>query len=106
MIINGRSIVFRTSYSETLNNIVEYLRDYSDRYATQFLNDLDDYVLNRIANHPEANPEYKWKRIPQKYYRRGLFRRNYYVIYKVLPKKIELIAIVYARRDLENFEID
>ena len=106
MIVSGRTIVFKPTFIETLDEILTYLAGYSPRYVQQFTQDLDDLIKNRIAHFPEASPEYKWKRTPQRLYRRAIFKKHYHVIYKIHPQTIEFVVILYSRRDLSKIEVE
>ncbi len=106
MTTQGRTIVTKPAFSKSLKEILIYLEDYSPQYARQFLLDLDKFIVNRIAAFPEGHPEYKWKPTPQREYRRAIFKKHYYLIYKLSSKRLELTLIVYAKRDLSSIEIE
>ncbi len=107
MIINGRQVVFKIEFDEMVDEIEKYFIDRGLVLGwNKFIKELIEVILQKIAKNPEGYPEYKWKPTSQKYYRRYLFRKNYYIIYKVETTKLTFLAFVYARRDLENFPIE
>jgi len=106
MIIAGRQVVIKQTFDEMLDEILAwYIAEGYDQYAQKFAIELIDAIVNKIAPHPERHSEYAHKRTPDKSYRRYIFKKKYYVIYKVLPQRLEMLAIVFSRRDLGKLEI-
>lgn len=106
MKINKRDLIFRPGFDEGLSDIYDYLAEFSDRSAKSFVKELWELCTNRIANYPESFPEFKLKKTPGKIYRKAIYRKNYYVIYKLEAKRILFLAIFYARRDLSKIIIE
>lgn len=107
MIIAEREIVVKQAFDEMLDEMLAwYVSQGHDHFAQKFVKELYDAIVHKIAPYPERHTEYPFKRTPDKLYRRYIFRKKYYVIFKVLPQKLEILAIVYSRRDLEKFEMD
>ncbi len=106
MIIAGREIIVKQAFDEMLDEILAWhISQGYDQFAQKFVQELYNAIVHKIAPYPEQHTEYPFKRTPDKYYRRYIFRKKYYVIFKVLPQKLEVLAIVYSRRDLEKLEI-
>ena len=106
MIIAGREITVKQTFDEMLDEILAwYVSQGHDQFAQKFLKELYDAIVHKIAPYPERHAEYPFKRTPNRLYRRYIFRKKYYVIYKVLPQKLEILALVYSKRDLEKLEI-
>jgi len=49
--------------------------------------------------------EYQYKRTPEKSFRRAIFKKKYYVIYKVYDGCIEFRLFISSKRDLTKISI-
>ena len=107
MKIDGKELIFKQQFYDSLDELLEYFDTYdSPNYARKFLEELHDFILDDIALRPESHSEYKWKRTPERYYRRAIFKKKYYIVFKVLPERIEFVLVVYSKRDLNNIPIE
>ncbi|MBI5917628.1 MAG: hypothetical protein HY842_19840 [Bacteroidetes bacterium] len=107
MIVNGREIIIKADFDEMLDGILEWLNLNGYQNTAQvFVSELYDVIVKKIAPNPERFPEYAWKRTPDKIYRRFLFRKKWYIVYKVHPKRLEFLVIVYSRRDLSKISFE
>lgn len=107
MIIAGREVIFKQAFDEMLDEILAwYISQGHDQFAQKFVKELYDAIVHKIAPYPERHSEYQFKRTPDRMYRRYIFRKKYYVIFKLLPQKLEVLAIVYSRRDLNKLEME
>ncbi|MBK9016302.1 MAG: hypothetical protein IPM82_20780 [Saprospiraceae bacterium] len=107
MIIAGREVVLKQQFDEMLDEILAwYISQGYDQFARKFMKELHDAIVHKIAPFPERHSEYPFKKTPDKSYRRYIFRKKYYVIFKVMPQKLEVLAIVYSKRDLNKLPID
>lgn len=106
MIINGRTVVIKHDFDEMLDDIAFwYISEGFDKYAKNLVKNTYEAIVEKIAPNPEKYPEHAFKRT-NKIYRRYILQKKYYIIYKISLKKLEILAIVYSRRDLNNIEID
>lgn len=78
----------------------------SQQSIQKFLTDLNDFIIEKIAPYPESHTEYRWKQTPERMYRRAIFKKKYYIVYKVSPESIDFLIFVYAKRDLANLSIE
>ena len=107
MIINGRKLVFKKEFDDMVDEIEKfYLSEGRTIGWNKFIKELIEILSNKIPKNPEGYPEYQWKKTSQKLYRRYLFRKNYYIVFKVEPKNLTYLAFVYARRNLSEFPIE
>ena len=108
MIINGRQVVLKPEFDEMLDEMLEwFISQGNEQFAKQFVRGLYNDIVHKIAPpRPESHSEYAWKQTPQRLYRRYVFRKKYHVMYKVLPQKLEFLAIVYSRRDFSKIPIE
>jgi len=81
---NTRELLFADEFYESLDDILDYKsRSESDEHIRSFLTDLDYFIPKKILSWPESHTEYKYKRTPNRRFRRAIFRKKYYIIYKV-----------------------
>ncbi len=106
MTVNGRTIYFKPNFTDQLDEILAYLMDLSPAAASFPPKDLDGFLVKKVIPRPESHAEYPHKRTPQRLYRRDIFKKKYYIIYKVLPTELHFLAIVYSKRDLSKIEIE
>lgn len=107
MRIAGREVIVKQDFDDMLEDIMAwYISQDMASYAQSFVQDLYSEMVEKIAPHPVRHAEYAWKRTPEKQYRRYIFRKKYYVIFKVLPKKLEFLAIVFSKRDLSKIDLE
>lgn len=106
MKINGRDILFKPNFIAELEEIKEYLGQFGNQPLQNFLTELEYLLTDRIPNYPESYPEYKKKLTPQKEYRRALFKKKYYVIYRVDSTTIDYILIYHSSRNPDNISIE
>ena len=107
MIIAGREVVLKQQFDEMLDEILAwYISQGYDQFTRKFVQELHDAIVHKIAPFPERHSEYPFKKTPGRAYRRYIFRKKYYVIFKVMPQKLEVLAIVYSKRDLNKLPID
>jgi len=106
MVINGWAIVAKPTFLKQLKAIRDYITEkYEPGDAKKFVLDCGDFIQQKIPYSPEGFPAYKWRKSKDKRYRRAIFRKNYYIVFQVLPGRIEILAIFYARRDPKNISI-
>jgi hypothetical protein len=107
MTIKGRQVIIKQDFDDMLDEILSwYISEGFDQYAQDFLKDVYETIVDKIAPFPERQSEYQFKRTPDKIYRRYIFKKKYYIIFKISQTKLELLAIVYSRRDLNKIPID
>ena len=107
MIIAGREVIVKQQFDEMLDEMLAWFYEQGyDQFAQKFVKELYDAIVHKIAPHPERHTEYPFKKTPDKSYRRYIFHYKYYVIFKVTPQKLEILAIVYSKRDLDKLQID
>jgi plasmid stabilization system protein ParE len=106
MVVNGWAIVVKPSFLKQLKVIRDYIAEkYSPEDAKKFVLACGDFIIEKIPYFPEGFPEYKWRKSKGKKYRRAIFRKKYFIVFQVLPGKITILAIYYARRDPKNISI-
>jgi len=107
MIIAGREVVIKQQFDEMLDEMLAwFISEGHDQFAQKFVRELYETIVDKIAPNPERHTEYPFKKTPTKSYRRYIFRKKYYVIFKVMPQKLEILAIVYSKRDLSKLPIE
>ncbi len=103
---NERQLLFADEFYESLDGILDYISPYvSSKYIREFLTDLDYFIPKKILPWPESHTEYKYKRTPDRSFRRAIFRKKYYIIYKVSDEYVEILLIVSSKRDLTKISI-
>ena len=106
MKIKGRVLIFKQRFYDSLDEILDYYeQNNSTTFIQKFLKELDETIIDKIAPRPESHPEYKWKRTPDKVFRRAIFRKNFFIIYKMLPNEIQFLLIIYSGKDLESLPL-
>jgi len=104
---DGKKLVFKPRFYATIDEVLDFLQEYnSGDYIQNFLTELNDFIMNKIVPYPESHTEYRWKQTPERMYRRAIFKKKYYVVYKVTPESISFLAFVSAKRDLPNLPIE
>ncbi|MBK8568406.1 MAG: hypothetical protein IPN76_35150 [Saprospiraceae bacterium] len=107
MIIAGREVVIKQQFDEMLDEMLAwFLSEGHDQFAQKLVRELYNAIVQKIAPNPERHTEYPFKKTADKSYRRFIFRKKYYVIFKVTPLKLEILAIVYSKRDLSKLPIE
>jgi len=99
---NARQLLFADEFYESLDDKSRYE---SDKHIRSFLTDLDYFIPKKILPWPESHTEYKYKRTPNRHFRRAIFRKKYYIIYKVSDEYVEIILIISSKRDLTKIFI-
>lgn len=106
--MNGdeRKLVFKPRFYATIDEVLDFLQEYnSENYIENFLTELNDFIIDKVVPYPESHTEYRWKRTPERMYRRAIFRKKYYIVYKVTSESISFLVFVSSKRDLPNLPI-
>ncbi len=104
MLINGRKILFHKDFVVEVRRIQKYLRQFSSQSAIKFVVNLDKLIFEKIALRPTSFPEFKYKRTPNKIFRRAIYKKKYVVVYKLESTKITLVFIYHSSRNPENLD--
>ena len=105
MKINGRELLFMPEFDVALEDMREYLGQFGKQPLKTFMVELNQLITDRIPNHPESFPEYKRKLTQSKQYRRALFKKKYYIIYKIESTSITYIYLYHSSRNPDNILI-
>ena len=106
MINNERQLLYADEFYESLDSVLDYLSPYvSYEYTRKFLSDLDDFILKRVLTWPESHTEFKYKRTPDRSFRRAVFRKKYYIIYKVSDEYVDIRLFISSKCDLTKISI-
>lgn len=106
MKINGRELIFMPEFDVALEDMSEYLGQFGEQPLRTFLKELQKLLTDRIPNHPESFPEYKRKLTQKKQYRRALFKKKYYIIYRIDANAITYIYLYHSSRNPDNIFIE
>lgn len=101
-------IIFSRTFDESFEQTITFLRycGTSENSIDELVDDLEAFINEKIAPRPESHMEFKYKRTPDKSFRRAIFRKKYYVIYKVYDERIEFRLFISSKRDLTQISIE
>ena len=102
-----RYIVFSRAFDESFEQTIRFLRycGTSEKSILEMVDELDDFIKQKIAPRPESHMEFRYKRTPNKSFRRAIFRKKYVIIYKLYDDRIELRVFTSSKRDLTKISI-
>ena len=101
------NIVFSEAFDESFEQTISYLRycGTSENFIDEFVDDLETFINEKIAPRPLSHTEFKYWRIPNKSFRRAIFKKKYYIIYKVYDERLEFRLFISSKRDLTKISI-
>ena len=94
---NDREVIIIPRFRVSLIEIWHYIADDSVKYADKFLVDIEK-VMAKIEKYPEANPMFKPLRGKRKLYKYRIFKKRYFIIYKLLKYKLVYVRLVHSSR--------
>lgn len=98
-------LAYTQSFIDELSAVVNWLDSKSSMAAQKFVAELYGLIHSRIAKYPESFMEYPWKRTPQKFYRRAVFKKNWYLVFKFDGIQVEFLVLYHSKRDPKNIEL-
>ena len=102
-----KSIQYKIFYSEPalkdIENIIEYLAEYSSTTAEKFIDHFDKKI-NLLKSFPEIGPLSKMPKLQKKGYRILVLKYKYLLFYTVNKKDRSIMVerILYGARDLRK----
>lgn len=88
MIIGGRTVQLKESFTSQSATIQEYISQYNPKKGRELTTGLANYVLDVVAPDPYIFAEYGGRTTSEKMYRRAVFKHKYIIIYKVTDAEI------------------
>ena len=77
--------------------IWDYISQDSVQNADMFMEDLEK-EMSKIEKYPESNAVFKPLQGKRKLYRYRIFKKNYFIIFKLLKYKLVYVRVVHSRR--------
>ena len=99
MMIDGRTVYFKESFTTQLALIQEYASQFSPKKARQLTTAIATHALDVIAVNPFIFAEYPGRPTPEKAYRRAIYKRRYVIIYKVTANQINFLVIYHTSQN-------
>ena len=87
---------------EMLYEIHEYLSEYSDSTADNYVDELYEYT-ERLKQLPEMCASCRNPKLNEKGYRCCTFK-NHIIIYERRDKEVDILGIIHASRNPDDFE--
>ena len=106
MIIDGRTVQLKESFTAQLATIQEYISQYGPRRGRELTTSIANYVLDTIAPNPYIFAEYEGRVTPEKMYRRAVFKRKYIILYKVTNEQIIFLAVYHSSQNPDTISLD
>ncbi len=92
-----RRIVVIKWFKLSVFEIWDYISMGSVQNADKFISDLEKEMA-KIENYPEANPMFKPLKGKRKLYRYRIFKKRYFIIYKLLKFRLVYVRLVHSSR--------
>jgi plasmid stabilization system protein ParE len=105
MIIDGRAVHFKESFTTQLALIQEYTTQYSPKKVRQLTTNIANYALDVIAANPYIFAEYNGRVTPEKSYRRAIYKQKYVIIYRVTTDQIVFLVIYHASQNPDSVSL-
>lgn len=99
---SNRELIFSDVFLDDLISVEEYIGRNNAKKGRLFTSKVYDYILGMTHIFPFANPKFI---MDSDIIRRGVYDKNYVIIYKFLDESVELLRIYHASRDVENIDI-
>lgn len=100
------TVVFSQQFTSDLDAVLDWLNDHCAAASVKFITELHDIIQTEIAARPESFMEYPWKKTPDKRYRRAIFKKKWYIVFKIVGQQVELLVFYHASRNPEKVQID
>ena len=92
-----RKILFKSTFQESVDDIIDYIENDSVQNARHFSIGLKKEV-KYILQSPTANSPERYLPTKRNWYRRRIYKKRYKIIYKVLKKKLVFLKVVHGAR--------
>jgi len=103
MEISNREVSYSRFFRITLISVLEYIAEDSLSNAEKFKDDLLIF-LDEIKKYPDIYKEFGAWKTKSKFYRYRLFKKRYFVIFKVTKLKLVFVRIEYAKRNPDYYK--
>lgn len=95
--------LYTPRFVRELNAIVAYIYDKSPQAGDSFVENLEAFILLKIAKQPYAYPAFL--KVPNplpKIFRKAVFKKKWNVVYKIQPNHLLFISIFHSSRDIDK----
>ena len=99
----NREVIILPRFQTSLIGIWHFIANDSLKQADIFLRDIEQ-IMNKIEHYPEANPVFKPLDGLRKLYRYKIFKKNYFIVYKLLNTKLIYIRVVHSKQNPEFYK--
>ena len=106
MIIGGRSVELKESFTAQLATIQEYISQFEPKKGRDLTTALANYVLDVVAPNPYIFAEHAGRPTPEKMYRRAIFKRKYIIVYKVTDEQVTFLAIYHTSQNPDGVSLE
>ena len=106
MIVAGRTVELKESFTAQLAAIQEYVSQYDPIKGRELTTDIANYALDVIAPNPYIFAEHVGKPTPEKTYRRAIFKRKYIVVYKVTDQQVTFLTIYHTSQNPDTISLE
>ena len=106
MIIDGRTVQLKESFTAQLAIIQEYISQYEPRKGRELTTGIANYALDVIAPNPYTFAEYGLRPTPEKMYRRAVYKRKYIIVYKVTDEQITFLAVYHTSQNPDIISLE
>ena len=95
-------LIFTDNFLDDLIELENYIGRKNPKKGRLFTSRVYDYILSLIKSFPFANPMFI---LNNELIRRGVFEKNYIIVYEVKENIIKLLRIYHASRNQESIDL-
>ncbi|MBC8045969.1 MAG: type II toxin-antitoxin system RelE/ParE family toxin [Fimbriimonadaceae bacterium] len=94
-----RKLIIKEAAWKDLENELEYLTEnYSKTYALKFAVEFVD-IVETIPVDYLHHPENRYLRTKNQVYRNIIWKKNYWIVYKIKPNTLEVLSLFHTKRN-------
>lgn len=105
MIIAGRIVYLKESFTAQLATLQEYVSQYSAKKGRELTTRIANYALDVVAPNPFIFAEYEARITTEKMYRRAVYKRKYVIIYRVTVTEVVFLAIYHTSQNPDSIDL-
>jgi plasmid stabilization system protein ParE len=103
MSYSGYELTFTDTFLDDLIDLENYIGRENPKKGRMFTSRIYDYIIGLIKRSPFAYPMFIMN---NELIRRGVFEKNYIIVYEVKENNIELLRIYHTSRNPDNLRVD